>query len=205
MVKRWAIVACATLAVVAMTGVGFSAFTSSVTVNGYALSAYTDLQIVNYGVAGCGAFYGATAPGPGNISFFGEDEAANEISLVAYNLVPASYCYANITIENTGSEPLNASVVLNTPGANGICTANGTDCYDVFTATGIMTQGWVCFSVAPNCLTNHTATYAEYGFVTLQPGQTFTDLIGMDIPPLSDNNTPSIGYFSLVYTGSAGY
>jgi len=205
MVKRWAIVACATLAVVAMTGVGFSAFTASVTVNGYALSASADLQIVNYGVWGCGAFYGATAPGPGNISFFGEDEAANEISLAVFNLVPSSYCYANITIENTGSVALNTSVVVNSPGSNGICTANGTDCYDVFTSSGIMTDGWICFTVAPDCLTNHTATYAEYGFVTLQPGQTYSDFIGVDIPPLSDNNTPAIGVFSLVYTGSAGF
>jgi hypothetical protein len=93
------------------------------------------------------------------------------------------------------------SAAFETPGANGMCVWGETDCYDVTTVSGLQVDGWVAF--CGPC--SFTAQYSVTNFTTLNPGQSYTDTLLVDIPRGADDGTPPTGSFSIVYTGSVGY
>ncbi|MFY9716979.1 MAG: hypothetical protein WAK40_03475 [Thermoplasmata archaeon] len=201
MAKKWMVGLVAAVAVVCLTGVGFSAFTAQAQVNGYASGASMGLEIVQNFTTGC--YSNLNTPGaPGNYSFGAENAAKTSISLVASNLTPGINCRAYIELENTGSVPVNVSVALDTPGVDGICTAWSNDCFDVYTASGIQASGWIYWSGSP---TAGTSSYAYSNWATLAPGGMVWDVILVDIPFGSDNGTPHAGAFSLVYTAAPEY
>ena len=201
MAHKWVVGIGAALALVIVAGTGFAAFTATATVNGKASAGSVDLAIVETYVGGCNAFYGAQAPGPGNVTFTDLNEQETSVTLTVSNLTPSAFCVAAVTLENTGSVPVNLSVTLNTPGINGVCSNYGLNCYSVFTNSGI-DQGIVWFADSP---TGNTPTSSVSNIVTLSPGGTYTDDIGVEIPTGSTDATPSTATFSLVYTGTAGY
>jgi predicted ribosomally synthesized peptide with SipW-like signal peptide len=201
MAHKWIVGVGAALALIIVAGSGFAAFTASATVNGKATAGTVGLAITATDVLGCYAFYGAQAPGPGNISFSGLNEARNSVTLTTTNLTPSAFCDSTVTLENTGSVPENLSVVLNTPGANGVCAPEQQSCFEVYTVSGI-TEGWVWWDSSP---TGSTPTSSVTNIVTLAPGASYTDWLGVAIPPGANNGTPSSATFSLVYTATAGY
>lgn len=200
--KKWAMGLVGAFAVLGLAGVGFSAFTATAQVNGYAYGATMGLEIVSSFGADCGSLFHATPPGPGNFTFFGENVAMTSISASVTNLTPGVYCEGAIELQNTGSVPVNVSVVLETAGTNGICTAYAINCYDVESISGIEAAGWQWYSASPTA--GHSA-YVSANFTTLNPGATYWDWIASNIPPTSTSaSTPASGTFTLVYTASAG-
>ena len=201
MTHKWAVGVGLAIAMVALAGTGFAAFTATATVNGRATAGTVGLAIVNTASLGCNAFYGAQYPGPGNVTFSNLNEQETSITLTVTNLTPSAFCGADVELENTGSVPVNLSAALNTPGSGGVCSNYGTNCYSVFTLSGI-DQGIVYWAGSPNGLTPASSVS---NIVTLSPGGTYTDLIGILIPSGSTDATPPSAVFSLVYTASAGY
>jgi len=200
MAQRWILGVVASIAVLALAGVGFAAFTATATVNGSASAASMGLEIVYNQGQGCGSLYGATPAGPGNFTFYGLAEGATSISAKVTNLTPGVYCQGQIGLENVGSVPVTVSVVVNTPGANGICTSYSFNCDDVETSSGIEVTGWQWYIISP---TAGTSAYASPNFATLNPGQVFYDYLAVNIPATS-TSAPGTGTFTLVYTASAG-
>lgn len=202
MTRKWQLGLIGAIALLALTGVGFSAFTASATVYGNASAATMDLKIVGEGAYGACQYWLPGLPtGPGNITFTGLNAAETQVTWNVANVTPNDLCNAYVVLENAGSVPVNVSVALNTPGFNGICTAGELNCYDINTLSGIQANGWIWWVGSP---TGGTSSYADSNFVTLNPGQTYTDLLTVDIPPGSDDSTPASATFSLVYTASAG-
>lgn len=197
--KNWVMGMVGAIAVLAVTGIGFAAFTATATVNGTASAGSVDLQITSVLASGCQGFNGATA-GNATIAFSSIGGGGTSVSVTATNLTPAVACFGDLTLKNTGSVPLNLSVSLNTPGSNGVCVGGAIDCYDVDTYSGIEDSGWIAWcgpcSFAP--------LYSVTGFTTLNPGQSYSDAFLVSIPYHSDDGTPASGTFSLVYTGTAG-
>ncbi|MGP8077852.1 MAG: hypothetical protein ACLQD8_00225 [Thermoplasmata archaeon] len=196
MTKRWLVGLVAAIAVVCMAGVGFSAFTAQATVYGNASAASVGLQIVENESFGC-FYYGHLESAPGSISFAGLSDGNTAVTLNVANLTPDQVCTATLTIENTGSQPLNVSIALNTPGSNGICLTTEADCFGVTTVSGITVGGFY--------FTNPSATAFVQNFTYLNPGQTYTDTYAVSIEWGSDNSTPSAGTFTLVYSATVGF
>jgi hypothetical protein len=203
MVRKWVLGVGLAVAVVAVAGTGFAAFTANVTVNGQATAGSMGLAIVNTAVAGCSSFYGAQYPGPGNVTFSNLNEQRTAVTLTISNLTPSAYCGAWVELENTGSVPVTLGLVMNTAGENGVCptVSTATNCYSITTLSGI-DEGQTYWDGSPYGL---TPTTSISDITTLNPGGTYTDLIGAEIPSGSTNATPGTVTFTLVYTGSAGY
>jgi hypothetical protein len=201
MAKRWLIGMAAALAVVCMAGVGFSAFTATATVNGNASSASIGLEIQSEGTYGC-FYFGHNVTAPGNISYSGLNAAQTEVTLNVANLTPDDICEAYLVLENSGSLPLNVSITLNTPGIDNLCAPYGSNCYDVFTYSGIQASGAFFYYGSP---TEPAPTSFSANFTMLNPGQTYTDFYGVDIPAGSGDSTPTSTTFSLVYSASVGF
>lgn len=200
MAQRWILGLVAAIAVIALSGVGFAAFTANATVNGSASAGSVDLQIVYDQGQGCGSLYGATPAGVGNFTFYGLTEGATEISAKVTNLTPGVWCQGVIGLENVGSVPITLSIVVNTPGTNGVCVSYSFNCYDVETISGIEVTGWQWWVGSP---TAGTSAYASANFATLAPGQIYYDYLAVNIPH-SSTSAPGAGAFTLVYTASAG-
>ncbi|HTP56013.1 MAG TPA: hypothetical protein VML53_05030 [Thermoplasmata archaeon] len=204
MAKRWLVGLVAAVAVVGLAGVGFSAFTATATVNGYATAGSVSLQITETGGYAC--FYLPDTPygyasAPGNVSFSPIRDGGTEVSLNVSNLTPGVICSGLILLTNAGSVPLNVSVSLYTAGFNGVCGAYDYDCYDAITYSGIQASGHYWFGGSP---TAGGPSDLSANFVTLAPGGSFVDDIGILIETGS-TSAPGAAAFSLVYTGSAGF
>ncbi|HTP53986.1 MAG TPA: hypothetical protein VML94_03350 [Thermoplasmata archaeon] len=198
--KRWLVGLVAAIAVVCMAGAGFSAFTAQAAVYGTANSATMDLQITDSATFGCFYFY--NVPGaPGSIAVTGENAELTALTVVASNMTPSTYCYIGIALENTGSVAVNVSVALETAGAGGMCVADEVSCYGVFTYSGIGSDGTIYWVGAPNY---GTPTYSNANFVTLSPGGTYIDYIGVDLPPGSTDASPASATFTVLYTATPG-
>jgi hypothetical protein len=200
MSKRWLVGLAAAIAVVSMAGAGFSAFTAQATVNGTASAATIGLEIQSNYTYSCYYFY--NVPGaPGTMAFSGLNAAKTEVSLSVSNLVPGDYCVVSVTIQNVGSLPINVSVALSTAGFNGMCSAYQLDCYGVFTTSGIGSDGHIWWIGQPNY---GVVTDSNANFVSLTPGGTYFDFIGIDLPAGSDDSSAATGTFSIAYTASEG-
>ena len=199
MTRKWILGIGAALALVAVAGTGFAAFTATATVNGNATAGSVQLAIVNAYYLDCGGFNGQQYPGAGNYTFYGENEARTSISLSVTNLTPDAWCQGEIIIENVGTVPVNVSVALNTPGSSGICVLDAVNCTAVATTSGI--NDGLQFYYPP--YTGPASSVSN--FVTLAPGASFGDQIGVEIATGSTDATPASASFTLVYTASAGY
>ncbi len=199
MTRKWIVGIGAALALVIVAGTGFAAFTATATVNGRASAGSVQLAIVDAYPYDCGGFYGSQYPGPGNYTFYGENEAQTSISLSITNLTPSAWCQGVLVLENVGTVPVNLSVTLNTPGSNGICAPDAIDCMAVATTSGISDGSQFYF----NADTTPTSTVTN--FATLAPGGYYSDQIAVEIATGSSDATPSSATFTLVYTASAGY
>ena len=192
------------IAVLAVAGAGFAAFTATATINGKATAGSVDLAIIQTSVGGCNSFYFAQYPGPGNVTFSNLNAQKTAVTLTISNLTPSAYCGAFVKLENTGSVPANLSLALNTAGTNGVCPTNNDaaiNCYSITTLSGI-DEGQTYWYGSPY---GDTPTTSISNIVTLAPGGTYTDLIGAEIPTGSTDATPASTTFTLVYTASAGY
>lgn len=202
MAKRWLVGLVAAIAVVCMAGVGFSAFTASAVVYGNASAASVGLDIQATEAVGC-FYYGHDVAAPGNVSFSNENEQQTAITLNVANMTPDDVCQAYLEIQNVGTQPLNVSITLYTAGSGGICgSAFQTDCYDVFTLSGIESSGWFYYTGSP---TAPGPADVSVNFTDLAPGASYFDAIGIDIPPGSDDGTPSAASFALVYSATVGF
>jgi hypothetical protein len=201
MAKRWLVGLVAAIAVVCMAGVGFSAFTAQATVYGNASAAQIGLAIESTASEGC-FYFNQSVPAPGSLSFSGLNAAMTSVSMNVANLTPDQLCLASLTLENVGTQPLNVTITLNTPGVDGICTAFAYNCFDVLTLSGIDASGWFYFSSSP---TGDTPTSVSSNFTELNPGQSFVDTYAVDIPAGSGDSTPSTGSFTLVYSATVGF
>ncbi|HTW55002.1 MAG TPA: hypothetical protein VMG36_00940 [Thermoplasmata archaeon] len=200
MAQRWLIGVIAAFAVIGMAGVGFSAFTATATVNGSASAATMGLKIIENDTVACDWYFN-TPGAPGNISFSNENAGQTVISLKVTNMTPGVYCVGIVVLENTGSVPVNVSVAFLTAGANGMCNAFQLNCYGVFTLSGLATDGSIWWDAQP---TFGIVTDSYSNFATLQPGGSFVDWIGVDMPAGSTSAPAGGGAFSIVYTASAG-
>lgn len=201
MTKRWVVGLAAAIAVVCMAGVGFSAFTAQATVYGNASAAAVGLQITGTGSYGC-FYFGHAEAAPGSLEFSGLTAGNTQVTLTVANLTPDDICNGYLTLENTGNQPLNVSITLNTPGSNGVCGPYGFNCFDVYTYSGIQASGDFYFVGSP---TADTPTAYSQNFTLLNPGQSYTDYYGVDIPWGSTDATPSSATFTLVYSASVGF
>jgi hypothetical protein len=187
-------------AVLALTGVGFSAFTASATVNGTATAATMGIQITAYQVGPPAGFITSNTcftwpvpwyqDAPGNFTFYGENAAHTAISAAASNLTPGVYCGGWVVITNVGSVPVNLSAAL--VSTSNVCAPFVSyDCYDY--------SGWDGMDPAV------FGTYSATNFTMLAPGASFTDFFVFGIPMGSDNGTPSTAALTLVFTASTGF
>ncbi|HTW55637.1 MAG TPA: hypothetical protein VMG36_04220 [Thermoplasmata archaeon] len=205
MAQKWIIGVIGAFAVLALAGVGFSAFTAQATVNGSAAAATVNLQIVGPDSTAISCLYLPTtpypyAPAPGNVSLVTGEGFSSTATFSVSNLTPGVYCGAYVTLENTGSVPENVSVALSTQGANGICAVDQINCFDVATQSGIEASG--LWSIIGSPTAPGPATVSN-NFVTLGVGGTYSDFIVVLITTGS-TSAPSHGTFTLTYTASAG-
>ena len=204
MTKKWVVGVIGAFALVAMTGVGFSAFTASATVYGTASAATMGLEITWTGASTCTYLPGTPLGGqvaPGNVSFSPVAEGGTVVSFSASNMTPGVYCQGDLQLTNTGSVPVNVSVVLSTAGSNGICGAYGVNCYDVISYSGIEASGEWWFYGSP---TAPGPADVSTNFTTLNPGNSTVDAIAVLISTGFTSVDPS-AFFTLTYTASAGF
>jgi len=187
MVRRWIVGVGAAVAVLAMVGVGFSAFTASATVNGTGYAATVDLDVSasHYLVTLCEWF---------NFTFYTVASISvtpltpNSIAFSATNMVPDTRCFFAVDVTNVGSVAVSVSETL-VPGA-GICAPGATNgCFDAST--------WLYPTDAI------AGAYTNSITPSLAPGSTFYDWAVISIPP-GWTSAPVSGTFEVVYTATAG-
>jgi hypothetical protein len=181
MTNRWIVGILGVLAVAALVGVGYSAFTATATVNGTA-SAGTAAIIVTSNDAGS-CFYPGGAPAPGTFSF-SENAKNTVLSITITNMVPGGVCSTIATVSNVGTVPVALSDQLNSTA--GICVGAALNCYDVADSSG---------------LSSALGVSSEHSFANL--GAPYSDGISVFIPAGS-TSAPASGVFSIEYIGSAG-
>lgn len=196
MAKRWWIGVASAFTVIALAGVGFSAFTASATVSGTISAGSAQIQFGNYLGHGC-VYESNGAPGPGSLTFSGLNPAATSIDLGVQGINLGEYCDGALQITNTGTGPVTLTIGILFLGENGICAADQTNCFDVVSASGISASGYTCLNGSPTPC--GTSAGISTDFATLTPGQTYTDDIGVAFAPGSGTSSPTSGAFELVY------
>ena len=185
--KRWVIGVAAAFAVLAMAGVGFSAFTATATVNGTAYAGSAELTVVqSHFLATLCEWYNFSFYTGGSITV--TPVSSNVLSFSVTNLVPGVRCFIGVNVTNVGSVPLSVTGAL-VPGA-GICSTGATNgCFDAGT--------WLYPIDAITGVTSWLIT------PSLSPGAIFYDFVVVGIPP-GFTSAPTSASFSIVYTGTAG-
>lgn len=205
MVQKWIVGMLGAFAVLAMVGVGFSAFTATATVNGSASAGTVGVAIVAESSAPATCFYLPDTPyggsaAPGSVLLNVPTALSSVATFTAANLTPGVGCDAYITIENTGSVPENISIALSTAGANGVCASTDQNCFDVISQSGIEAASGYYFGGSP---TGAGPASVSTNFVTLAPGATYADAVAVLIATGS-TSAPASATFTLTYTASAG-
>ena len=184
MTKKWIAGMLGVLAVAALVGVGYSAFTATATVNGTATAGTAEITVSSPAAGTCG--YVGGGPAPGGFSF-AENHALTVLTVGLSNLVPGGICSFSFTVTNVGTVPVVLSDQLNE--TSGICAPGPTlNCYGVNDGSG---------------LTSATPVLSVTSLATLAVGGTYLDTVWVGIPAGSTSAPPS-GGFSIYFTGSAG-
>jgi len=196
MARKSVLTLLAVIAVVGLAGVGFSALTATVTVTGAVTAASVVLQISAEQGAGC-SYDNTGAAAPGSVSFSGLNAAQTSITMDVNGMVLGSACFAALQVENTGQAPVALTAGILFEGLNGLCYAGQVSCYDVFTLSGVQTSGLNCFHGSPTPC--GTSAEISTNFTVLNPGQTFTDSLGVELNAAADPSTPSTAAFEILY------
>jgi hypothetical protein len=184
--SRLVLVMVAAVAIVAVGGIGFAAFTSSVTVNGTASAGNIVLEFASnpYGT-------GASTPSGATCTLQTYGGTTTTISISASNLAPNQYCSFVLTITNAGSLPANSESSLFTASSGSYCSSSGEiNCI------------WVQDSLSPSPLNSETGVYTGSGTTVIPAGGTLTYTIYTTLPAGSTDQSTSLG-FSISLTGSS--
>jgi hypothetical protein len=181
MSKRWMMGLAMAVAVVAVGGVGFAAFSSSAVVNGSATAATVSLLIYPYAYE-CYWTGNFTTYANGTVSVTG---GGSSVTMTAGNLLPGTTCEGIVDVYDESSVPINLTISLSGTGLCGPSSTNG--CYDVYDIYGVASE---------------TGTYAQE-FPNLPVGLAFSDAWSVSIPA-GWTSAPSSITFTGTYTATAG-
>lgn len=183
MSKRWVLGLAAAITVVAVAGVGFSAFTTTAIVNGNATAATVSLTVAPGGYTGCWWLNNGSTYYEGTITQTAV--SSSQVTFTVGNLIPGTYCGGFVYVTNGGSVELN---LTNTLTGTGLCTPTvTTNCYWVTGVGGAL---------------NSAAGYWSYNNPTLYPGVYFDNYyIGI---PAGSTTAPATGSFTATYVATAG-
>lgn len=185
MAKKWVLGLAAAMTIVAVAGVGFSAFTATAYVNGTATAATVGLTVAPDANFPMSCSWMDTGAPDANASITITEVSSTQVNIVASGLVPGVACNGVIWVNNTGSVALNLTNTL-TPGA-GICAPSASDnCIDV---TGV-------YTIDP--------LYGVYSYNNpiLTPGS-YQDPYTVYIPD-GFTMAPASASFTFTYVGTAG-
>lgn len=172
---HWIAALLGVLTVLAVSGVGFAAFSSVNTVNGTATATSVAIQMTPVG---------AILHHPGHADFSNLSEAKDQVTLTAWDLVAGDYPHQDLKITNVGTGTVTISVML--WGDAGLVATGGTYGYDVYTDSGLSAVGGV-LSVT---------------WVTLHASASHVDRIFVGIP--ADSTGVPLGMsFTVTYTATA--
>lgn len=183
--NRLLIAMVAAVAIVAVGGIGFAAFTSSVTVNGSATVGTITLEFASnpYGT-------GSSTPSGATCTVGSYVGTVTTISIAASNLEPGQYCTFSLTVTNAGSLPAISE-------SSSFSATSGTYC----STSGQINCIWVQDNLA-SPINSETGTYTGSGTTTIPAsGGTFTYTIYTTLPSGSTDQTTSLG-FTISLTGS---
>ena len=173
MMTKTTVVSLFAISLLALTGVGFAAFTSSIYVYGTAGAGTLAVQFNNPATPGT-----STPSGAGTCGFSG---TGGSTSFTASNLAPGDICTATITVYNTGSLPTTSETTSLSAPVN-VC--NGANCFYVSDSLGL--QSW-------------TATNGFGGPVGI--GGSFVYSVSVQLDPGSTVQSES-GSFTITLTAS---
>lgn len=184
MFTKTTIISLLAIAVLALGGIGYSAFTSSVTVTGSAsagsLSLYFYTDSSTSGANAVCTWSGSTGSG-----------GDNTLTLTVTNLSPGDYCTATAYIGDTGTLPA-TSETTNIAGSGGTFCSTGTttNCIDVTDSFGV------------NCL---TSSYSATGSTPIPANNagSIPDTLTVYLPSGSTLQSTA-GTFTYTITGSVG-
>jgi len=180
LMTKTTIVSLFALSLLALTGVGYAAFTYPITVTGTASAGTLSIAFANpANTAGYGTSTPSTA---GACSFSG---TGSSTTLTVSNMVPGDTCTADITISNTGTVPTSSetTAVSGGPYCNSIGQLN-------------------CFYITDNLgLNSETGATGSGGSVGV--GGSFTYTVTVGFPSLSTLQSTTAA-FTITVTASAG-
>jgi len=177
MMTKTTIVSLFAISLLALTGVGFAAFTSQITVTGTASAGTLAIEFNVPTTPGT-----STPSGDGSCSYSGTGAST---TLTVTNMVPGDTCTAYITIQNVGTVPTSSETTAITGGP--YCNFVGqTNCFAVLDSLGL------------NSETGATGAYGSIGV-----GGTLTYSVSVIFPSGSTSQSTTAS-FTITVTASAG-
>jgi len=158
MMTKTTVVSLFAISLLALTGVGFAAFTYSINVVGSASAGTLVIGFANPATPG-------TTSNGGACSFSGTGDST---VLTVSNLAPGDVCTATITVANTGTLPT-ASETTSLSAPVNVCTSPGTNCFYVYDNLGL--QSWTGANGAGGAVPV-SGTFGYSVSVELAPGST---------------------------------
>ena len=154
------------MAAVAVGGIGFATFTSSVTINGQAAAGTVNLQF-DHGYATSSTPSGATC----TVVFPSITPPSPTVHALASNLAPGQYCTFTLEVKNYGTLPATSEASSYTFVSGNICNSVGqTNCIWVQDQIGLDTEAGAAGSASTTISAGGTYDYTFY--MTLPSGST---------------------------------
>jgi hypothetical protein len=180
MITKTMIVSLFALSLLALTGIGYATFTSTIYVNGTATAGTLNIAFA----ASPYLATGTTSPvGAGTCSFSG---TGSSTTLTVTNMAPGDTCTATITVANTGSLPTASETTSITAGSylcSGVLYPN---CFIVYDNLGLNSFTGATGSGGPVASGGNFAYNVEVAYVSASTSQGLT------------------GTFTIAVTGSVG-
>jgi len=130
MMTKTTVVSLFALSLLALTGIGYAAFTSNITITGTASAGTLQVQFASP-VTSSGSPATSTPSGVGSCYFTG---LGSSTTLTVTNMDPGDSCTAYVTVANTGTLPT-SSETTSLSGATNVCVPTSTAPYNCFTVT----------------------------------------------------------------------
>ncbi len=190
MTKRWLIGIVASIALVSMVGVGFSAFTTNAYVNGTANAGTASLLVSASSATSC-VFYSGGVPDTedAQVSIIPADTFVTSVSVQVSNGVPGDICAIPLELENAGTVALSVSETVTATSPAMCPTWPDLNCWGAGTDTPYLT-------------TNGPSTGLVTGF--LPAGGTWVVFAFVEFAPFSTSAPAVPGSFTIEFTGTAG-